>query len=229
VVFAERRQWGEAAPYALSFLAHAALIIAASWDLTKAIVLKNESAVAVEIIDRKAYDSAVERPVVAPNPSPLPMGSSVDHDKPTASPIDRPHQPESNWRRSETLLSAAEISDPKHKRLKAKLDQLESGTRTIQICNLEAILQITRSEVQFHPTMVVAYATQDVVATDELLTANGAAFESEGNWYHLSYRCRIAPRSSTVQGFEFAIGKAIPAKDWEADSLPPHPVSLADD
>ena len=62
-----------------------------------------------------------------------------------------------------------------------------------------------------------------------LVVADGAAFQSEGGWYNLSFRCRFSPGSEKVQGFEFAIGAPIPRKDWEAHNLPSHPAGLADD
>jgi hypothetical protein len=126
-------------------------------------------------------------------------------------------------------LSEAEISNPKHERLRAQLGQLESNTRTVQICDLEAILQITGSRLEFHPVAVVAYATADVVAKGDTVVANGAAFQSDGEWYNLSFRCRISPRFQKVQGFDFVIGAAIPREAWEAHSLPTRPVGLAEE
>jgi hypothetical protein len=238
VVLAERRQWNEAAPYAASALVHAALVIAVSWLLIKPPDIRDEGAIDVRIIDQKDLAKAEQPPVAASSP-PQPLADTgVSHDAirlPNASLgkaeplIQGLRRMENGWYRSEKMLSEAEISNPKHERLRAQLGQLESNTRTVQICDLEAILQITRSGLEFHPVAVLAYAMADVVAKGDTVVARGAAFQSDGEWYNLSFRCRISPRSREVQGFEFVIGAAIPREDWEAHSLPNRPIGLADD
>jgi hypothetical protein len=238
VVLAERRQWNEAAPYVASALVHAALVLAVSWLLIRPYDISDEEAIDVRIIDQKELAKAEQPPVVAFPPSQPLADTGVDHDAihlPDAN-LGKPEpliqgfrRMENGWYRSEKILSGAEILNPKHARLRAQLGQLESNTRTVQICNLEAILQITRSGLEFHPVAVVAYARADVVAKGDTVVANGAAFQSDGEWYNLSFRCRISPRSRQVQGFEFVIGAAIPRGDWVAHSLPTRPVGLAED
>jgi Domain of Unknown Function (DUF930) len=238
VVLAERRQWNEAAPYVASALAHAALVIAVTWLLINPHDTSDEEAIDVRIIDQKELAKA-EQPPIAASPPPQPLADTgVGYDAihlPDAN-LGKPEpliqglrRTENGWYRSEKMLSEAEISNPKHDRLRTQLGQLESNTRTVQICNLEAILQITRSGFEFHPVAVVAFAMADVVAKGDTVVANGAAFQSEGEWYNLSFRCRISPRSRQVQGFEFVIGAAIPREDWTAHSLPNRPVGFADD
>jgi hypothetical protein len=227
VVLAERRQWNEAAPYVASALVHAALVIAVSWLLIKPHEISDDEAIDVRIIDQKELANA-EQSRVAASPLPQPRADTgVGHDAihlPDAS-LGKPEplirglrQTENVWYRPETMLSEAEISNPKHERLRAQLGKLESNTRTVQICNLEAILQITRSGLEFRPMAVVAYAMADVVAKGDTVVANGAAFQSNGEWYHLSFRCRISSRSRQVQGFAFVIAQAIPREDWKAHS-----------
>ena len=212
MVLAERRQWNEAAPYVASALVHAALVIAVSWLLIKPYDISDEEAIDLTIIDQKELAKA-EQPPVAASPPPQPLADTgVGHDaihlpdanlrkpKPLIQGLRRM---ENGWYRSEKMLSEAEISNPKHERLRAQLGQLESNTRAAQICNLEAILQITRSGLEFHPVAVIAYAMADVIAKGDIVFANGAAFQSDGEWYNLSFRCRISPRFRQVQGFEF--------------------------
>jgi hypothetical protein len=236
VVLAERRQWSEAAPYAGSLLVHAVVAVAVGWVLFRPLVVKDDNAIDVEVIEQNGLAKALEPPAAIVRP-PVNAGAMRDATEPSKAgpgqssepPIYESQEIGNGWYRSKTMLSEAEISDPKHERLKAKLGQLEKGTRTVQICNLEAILQIARSGLPYHPETVVAYAMADVVMKGELLVANGAAFQSDGNWYNLSFRCRISPRSQVVQGFEFAIGNAIPREDWGTHGLPAHPVGLAED
>jgi Domain of Unknown Function (DUF930) len=215
---------------------HARAFGGRDWVLFRPIVVKYENAIDVEVLDEKDLPKAVEPPTATLRP-PADAGTVRDATQPSEAGPAKPAEPPiyksqeigNGWYRSKTMLSEAEISDPKHKPLKAKLGELEPGTRTVQICDLEAILQIARSGLQYHPETVVAYAMADVVRKGELLVANGAAFQSNGSWYNLSFRCRISPRSQIVQGFEFAIGTAIPREDWETHGLPAHPVGLAED
>jgi hypothetical protein len=161
VVLAERRQWSEATPYAGSLLVHAVVAVAVSWVLFRPIVVKYENAIDVEVIDQKDLPKAVEPPTATLR---LPADAGTVRDatqpseagpgKPAEPPIYKPQEIGNGWYRSKTMLSEAEISDPKHKPLKAKLGQLESSTRTVQICDLEAILQIARSGLQYHPETV---------------------------------------------------------------------------
>jgi hypothetical protein len=236
VVLAERRQWTEATPHAGSLLFHAIVAVAVSGVLFRPIVVKYENEIDVEVIDQKDLPKAPEPPIASLR-APADARTVRDAVQPSGSGPGKPAEPPTyksqeignGWYRSKMMLSEAEISDSKHKTLKAKLGQLESATRTVQICDLEAILQITKSGLQYHPETVVAYAMADVLRKGELLVANGAAFQSDGSWYNLSFRCRVSPRSRIVQGFEFAIGTAIPREDWETHGLPAHPVGLAED
>jgi hypothetical protein len=217
-------------------LVHAIVAVAVSCVLFRPFVVKYENTTDIEVIDQKDLPKAVEPPAPVLRP-PANAGAARDATQPseagggktTEAPVYKSREMRNGWYRSETMLSDAEISDPKHERLKTKLGQLESGTRAVQICDLEAILQIARSGLEYHPETVVAYAMADVVVKGELLVAKGAAFQSGGTWYNLSFRCRILPRSQIVQGFEFAIGTEIPRTEWETHGLPAHPAGLAED
>jgi Domain of Unknown Function (DUF930) len=237
VVLAEGRQWNEAGPYVASALVHAAFVIVVSLLLIRPPELKDEEAVDLKIIDQQDFAAAEQPPVAASRPPLLP-DTGAAHDvihlpdaglvKPA--PLVRGlRRMENGWYHAERMLSGAEISNPKRERLRKQLGQLEANTRAVQICNLEAILQITGSGLEFHPVAVVAYAMAGVVTQGDMVVANGAAFQSDGDWHHLSFRCRISPRTWQVEGFEFVTGEAIPRQDWEAHSLPTHAVGLADD
>jgi hypothetical protein len=237
VVLAERRQWNEAAPYLGSALVHAAFVVVVSLLLIRPPELKNEEAVDLKIVDQKDFAAAEQPPVAASPPSLLPDAGAahdaihlpdVDLGKPRP-PVQGLRRMENGWYRSENMLSKAEILNPKHERLRKQLGQLEANTRAVQICNLEALLQITRSGLEFHPVAVVAYAMAGVLTQRDSVVANGTAFQSDGEWYNLSFRCRISSRSRQVEGFEFVTGAAIPRQDWGAHSLPTHAVGLADD
>lgn len=177
---------------------------------------KRSRAVKVCVEPARKYRKAGE--AVAPTPSP-------------ETPIKKPEQIENGWRRSAEILSKAELSNPnpRSRKLAEKLSHLEAGTMFVQLCNLEAILQISRSEQEYRPEGIIAYAMSDLATKGDIIIANGAAFQSKGQWYNLSFRCRVSPTSRTVQGFEFAIGSAIPKSDWASHNLPRQSIGLAED
>ncbi len=89
------------------------------------------------------------------------------------------------------------------------LATLAIGARFEQLCDVEAMEQIARGQLQFKPQRAVAYATADAKVTGNVMIAEGAAFLSEGNWYRLSFRCETTPDRSKVVSFDFATGGPI--------------------
>jgi len=53
-----------------------------------------------------------------------------------------------------------------------------------------------------------------------VITAEGAAFQSHGRWYSLSFKCHFSPRLRKVLAFEFVVGRPIPRSEWAAHYLP---------
>ena len=90
-----------------------------------------------------------------------------------------------------------------------------------QLCDIEAMAQITASVKPFEPDRVVAYAMADVKRIKDTLTADGGAFRSERKWYRLKFECRVSTNRERVEDFAFAVGDAIPKSQWEAHGLSP--------
>ncbi len=106
---------------------------------------------------------------------------------------------------------------------------LETNARLERLCNLEALLQISQKEAQFHPETVIAYAMRETRSDGDSIIADGAAFHSQGQWYNLAFKCRISAAQQKVSAFEFATGAAIPERDWAAHDLPRGAMQAADD
>jgi Domain of Unknown Function (DUF930) len=92
--------------------------------------------------------------------------------------------------------------------------------QALQLCNLEALLRISRKETQFRPETVIAYAMLATRSDGNSIIADGAAFHSNGQWRNLAFKRQIAPRQQKLSAFEFATGAAIPERDWESHDLP---------
>ncbi len=93
------------------------------------------------------------------------------------------------------------------------LETLRIDARFEQLCDVEAMEQITQGERPFKPERAIAYATEDTQVDGDTLTADGAAFLSEGHWYHLAFKCRATPDRRTVLSFDFAIGSEFSERD----------------
>lgn len=104
--------------------------------------------------------------------------------------------------------------------MRAALEQMEEGTRLEQLCDIEAMAQIAAHLQAFKPDRIVAYARAGVRLSDNTLVAEGAAFRSGRKWHDLTFKCEFSADRQNVQTFEFAVGRAIPKRDWERYNLP---------
>ena len=67
--------------------------------------------------------------------------------------------------------------------IRRDLRTLALDTRFEQICDVEAMEQVAKSRKELRPERAVAYATADVKMSGNVMTAEGAAFLSRGQWY----------------------------------------------
>jgi hypothetical protein len=104
-------------------------------------------------------------------------------------------------------------------RIRQTLTQFADSERIVQLCNIEGLEQIKRSEPDYAPDALVAYAMSDPLSSGLTLTAAGGAFRSRRKWYGVSLRCTVAPDYQGVTAFEFTVGDAIPQDQWEAHNL----------
>lgn len=121
--------------------------------------------------------------------------------------------------RSKELLSAKVLADPRSKAALVALRQLATDDRIIQLCNIEAMEQVSTWNHGFLPDFVVAYAMADTQLSGLKLDAEGGALRSKQRWYNIRFRCEVAPDLETVLAFEFLMGAEIPESEWAAHSL----------
>jgi hypothetical protein len=122
--------------------------------------------------------------------------------------------------RATHFYAAAILKDPANWKLAQQMSTLADSERITQLCNAEGIEQIRRANPQYNPDMLVSYAVADPVMSGMTLSADGGAFHSGKSWYRVRFRCTVAADYSGVRAFEFALGKPIPASDWDSDNLP---------
>jgi hypothetical protein len=217
------------APYLLSILLHGLLFIGLVVIPTTE-AARPPAETSVDILSAEQFNQIVTAANARDHPAekqieknqgrapPAEMGALSAPERPVPDPAAR--EGVGIWRRATQILSEAALADPRHRKMAARLELLETNTRLEQLCNLEAILQISQKEARFRPESVIAYAMLATRSDGNFIIADGAAFHSDGQWYNLAFKCRISPRQQRVAAFEFATGAAIPERDWASHDLP---------
>jgi hypothetical protein len=118
------------------------------------------------------------------------------------------------------MLSAAVLDNPASQKARKALSRLAGDERVVQLCNIEAMAQVAAWNNAFKPDFVVAYAMADTKFSRNILLAEGAAFHSDQQWYHISYQCNVATDHKSVAAFEFLVGDPVPASEWGRHNLP---------
>jgi Domain of Unknown Function (DUF930) len=124
------------------------------------------------------------------------------------------------------MLSARSLANPLSRQAREALPTLAGAERMVQLCNIEAMEQVHAWRAEYQPDRVVAYAMEDLRASDTRLVADGAAIRIGSGWYNLIFRCELAPDQKTVVAFEFQLGGLIPETAWEEHALEPVSASL---
>lgn len=153
-------------------------------------------------------------PVVAAPAPPVPVPQAVQ----PRTEVQRPAAPA--MIRATRMLSEKTLADARSMEARQSLRQLSRDERIIQLCNIEAMDQIRSWRKGFRPERLVAYAKAEARVSGTSLAADGAAFRSKDKWYDLKFNCQVTPDGARVVAFEFLVGDAIPAADWESLNLP---------
>lgn len=183
--------------------------------------------IAVEIVTSAPVASP---PDILPAPEEAAPPVRTDTAAPVPQPSQAPEPPDTQTAhleapdrmiRATQLYSAAILNNPKSRKAKARLRQLVSEDRIIQLCNLEALEQVHRWKSSLTPNFLIAYARSDVQLTGrQTIEADGGAFHDRDSWYEIRFKCEISPDLTSVVAFEFAVGRKIPQRKWEEYNLP---------
>jgi hypothetical protein len=141
------------------------------------------------------------------------------------SPDERREAADGGWVQSRAILSSQALADPRNRNTAETLKHVEPQTRSQQVCNLEAILQINRQYSQYAVDFVIAYATEAVVRKGDAIIAHGAAFHTNGRWYNLAFECQMSTNQRDVAHLKFKLGDAIPGDQWADLNLPKAPAN----
>jgi hypothetical protein len=110
----------------------------------------------------------------------------------------------------------ASANDAKVERI---LKTLDPDARFEQVCDLEALKQISKDGKAFKPERTIVSALSIPKVADATMTGTGGAFKSKGQWYQFSFTCRTSPDHMKILAFSYQIGEPIPQEKWEPHGL----------
>ncbi|QWW70293.1 DUF930 domain-containing protein [Rhizobium sp. WYJ-E13] len=120
---------------------------------------------------------------------------------------------------AKVLFSGKTLASPRSRKAREMLATLSGGERNLQLCNLEALEQVSRSRPGSAPDLVAPYAMKPEKVRGASVEVEGGAFRSKGNWFNIWFRCEVDPTGKAVVAFAFAIGEAIPRDEWQERNL----------
>jgi hypothetical protein len=116
------------------------------------------------------------------------------------------------------LFQCAAVAQASDARTEKMLKQLDPDARFEQVCDLEAMRQISKDKT-YKPERSIVGALETPQVIDSKMTGNGGAFRSKGKWYQFSFACETTADHMKVQAFSFKIGEPIPEQEWEKNGL----------
>ena len=119
------------------------------------------------------------------------------------------------------LYAEKVLAAPKSKKIREALRKLANEEHMVQLCNIEAMEQVSRWNRTFHPDYVVAYAMSDPKTAPTAIEAEGGAFRSRRHWYNIRFKCAVTADIGKVVSFAFAVGGEIPKQEWRGHNLAP--------
>jgi hypothetical protein len=117
------------------------------------------------------------------------------------------------------LFSGKTLASPRSRQARKMLATLSGGERNLQLCNLEALEQVNRSQPGSKPDLVAPYAMKPETVSGSSVEVEGGAFRSKRNWFNIRFHCEVDSAGKTVTAFAFAIGEAIPKDLWQEHNL----------
>lgn len=198
----------------LSLAVHGVLLFALVWGVVprqlQAPVLQ---AITVDLVSPEQVAAMVAPAAEPTEPEPALVPADV---LPIAPPV---APPADSMVRATDFFAAGILADPANAEVRENFPLLASSEQVVQLCNMEALEQLRLTGREPTPDALVGYAFDGFAVTGTTLEAEGGAFRSGGEWFHLRYRCTVSDDVSQVSAFEYAIGDPVPESEWEEHFL----------
>jgi hypothetical protein len=201
---------------ALSFCGHAGVAALLLWRADLPPPPAPPAEISVSLVEEGA-GSTIEQDV-STTAQPLPQANPARAArKPSFLPsADRPRprsRPSDVLQTAQHLFAMAALNDPKNDKAREALGTLAADERRIQLCNIEAMEQLRRTE-HVAAELVAPYAFKDIAIRETEIVAEGAAVQAGRQWRKLRYRCTIGSAAEAPSDFAFSLGADIPTAEW---------------
>ncbi|MEP7453067.1 DUF930 domain-containing protein [Phyllobacterium sp. SB3] len=197
-----------------AFFLHVALCLLFARMTTERLPELPETSVPIELVAAPPQQSPAAPSEVSAPPEPKPVAP--------VSPAPQASLPQSEaapMHHAEKLFSQQVLADPRSRKARESLRHLVSEERIIQLCNIEAMEQVHRSDPASRPETLVAYAMAEPRFSGVSLLVTGGAFRSRRRWYNIQYKCEVSANAADIVSFEFLAGDEIPLAEWEEHNL----------
>jgi len=177
---------------------------------------------AVESVPRRQTEAEEQSgreqlPIATPEPQESPPPAPWTHIAPAqeSAPVPPPPvDPGSRMIEARSFYAATVLARPENRSARDALKTLSAEARDEQICDTEAMEQISRAKANLRPDRLIAYALENTHVDGDRIEAAGAAFRSAHRWFRLSFDCTLDAKRNTVTAFRFSIGDPIPSSRW---------------
>lgn len=196
---------------ALSLLAHAGLVLVAAVAITRTLPPSSIRSIEVEIVNAPITPPAA---AAAPPPELATTGDAA-----AAAEAVPAAEAETGEIHASRLLAESILATPQNRQVRNALPTLAPFERMVQLCDIEAVEQVRLANPAAHPDTVEAASFADAQIVDGVLVAAGAAYRSDRQWYHMTFRCTPRGDLLAVADFSLTLGEPIPEAEWDAHNL----------
>jgi hypothetical protein len=200
---------------ALSLCGHVAICVLLLLRIHQPLQAVPAPEISVSLVEETPRVSirAVE-PMMAQPPAKTSVAGDISAEpSPSAAPSKPKLRPTNSLHLAQQLYALTVLSRPENTQAQKALPTLAPDERRIQLCNIEAMEQLRRTET-ISAEMVAPCAFQDLVIHAAEIVADGAAVRAGDHWLRLRYRCVIDPTAPAPSDFAFALGDDIPKAEW---------------
>ncbi|MGO6671153.1 DUF930 domain-containing protein [Rhizobium leguminosarum] len=138
---------------------------------------------------------------------------------PSAAPITLPVPKPAEFVEARQLFSDKVLADPRSRRAREALRGLDGSERNLQLCDLEALEQVRRTQPAMAPDALAPYAMAAEKVSGNRVEVKGGAFRSKRKWYNIQFKCELDAGSGKIVSFAFLVGDAIPQGEWQEHNL----------
>lgn len=116
-------------------------------------------------------------------------------------------------REAKRLYSQTADADPA---AATAMRNIPRDARIGRLCATELRAQLLNASPPYFPQLLPYFRLKE----GTVMNAPQAAFQADGRWYEISFRCEVDAEAKKVVSFAFRVGRHIPRSEWKKLGLP---------